>query len=326
MVVHQCGMLKLLLAVAAFTIAMTARAEPVAVAPGITMIPGSSQPGRQPDGNSVLIDAPHGLILVDSGRHNEHQHAILAFAKARRKPVAAIVNTHWHLDHSGGNAEIRAAFPSVPLLASMAIEGALRGFLPKSRAGAEAFLKSGEASAAIREDIALDFAAMDDPASLRPTAPVTADRPMKLAGRKIDVHLAPFAATEGDVWLLDRKSGTLMAGDLVVAAAPYFDTACPEGWRKALDEIAAQDFRTLIPGHGAPMSKAQFLDWRKAFDALLGCAASAATNAACIAGWKRDAAAFIPAGEQRTDGLLGYYLDTRMRATPDERARYCKPQ
>lgn len=117
-----------------------------------------------------------------------------------------------------------------------------------------------------------------------------------------------------------------MAGDLVVAAAPYFDTACPEGWRKALDQIAAQDFRILVPGHGGPMSKAQFLVWRKAFANLLDCAARDATNASCIAGWKRDAAAFIPVGENRTDGLVGYYLETRLRAAPKERERYCKPQ
>lgn len=307
-------------------IATTARAEPVPVAPGITMIPGSSQPGRQPDGNSILIDAPGGLILIDTGRHKLHQDAILAFVRARHKPVAAIFNTHWHLDHSGGNTEIRAVFPRAQLYASTAIEGALRGFLPKSRADAEEYLKSGEAPAEIREDIALDFAAMDDSATLRPTAPVTASRPMMLAGRMLDVHLAPFAATEGDVWLLDRKTKVLVAGDLVVAAAPYFDTACPDGWRKALEEIAAQDFKLLVPGHGDPMTKAQFLDWQRAFVSLLDCAASSATNATCIAGWKHDAAQFIPSGTSRIDGLIGYYLDSRLRAAPDERNRYCKPQ
>lgn len=319
-------MLKTLLAIAGAMVATAARTEPVPVAPGITMIPGTSQPGRQPDGNSIVIDAPGGLILIDTGRHKPHQDAILDLAKARAKPIAIIFNTHWHLDHSGGNAEIRAAFPQAPLYASAAIEGALRGFLPKSRASAEEYLKSGEATAEIREDIALDFAAMDDPASLRPTVPVTTNLPMKLAGRRMDVHIAPFAATEGDVWLLDRKAKVLVAGDLVVAAAPYFDTACPEGWRKALKEIAAQDFRTLVPGHGDPMTKTQFLDWQRAFANLLDCAASSATTASCIAGWMRDAAQFIPAGKGRIDGLIGYYLDNRLRAAPAERDRYCKPQ
>lgn len=318
-------MLRFLIIAIASLIASSAHADPIDVATGITLIPGANPVGRQPDGNSILIDAPEGLILVDTGRHRAHQDAILAMAKVRGKPISAIINTHWHLDHSGGNAEIRAAFPTAPLYASNAIEGALRGFLPNSRADAEQYLRSGKASPELAEDIALDMAAIDDPASLRPSVPITASTSMTIAGRRIETHLASFAATEGDVWLYDRKSHVLVAGDLVVAAAPYLDTACPEGWRKALDDIAMRNFRILVPGHGAPMNKAQFLEWQKAFDNLLDCAASDAADGACIDGWKRDAAAFIPAGKD-VGGLIAYYMETRLRAPADERARYCKPQ
>ena len=57
---------------------------------------------------------------------------------------------------------------------------------------------------------------------------------MRIAGRIVDVHLAKFAATEGDVWLYEPKSKTVIAGDLVVGLVPFMDTACPEGWSKAL--------------------------------------------------------------------------------------------
>ncbi len=309
----------------AFT-AMIAAASPAdlaALPKDVIVVPGSSLAGRQPDGNSILLDTPKGLILVDTGRHTAHQDAILSAAKLRGKPIIAIINTHWHLDHSGGNAEIRSAFPGVPLYASNAINGALIGFLRDSRAEAEDYLRSGKASAELAEDIRLDMSAVDDPASLRPSIAVAADATRTIGGRSVEVNLAPFAATEGDVWLFDRKTRVLVAGDLVVAAAPYLDTACPEGWRKALDRIATRKFRILIPGHGAPMTRNQFLDWQKAFNALLDCAAGPAANADCIAGWKRDAAAFIPGGAKNVDGLLAYYLETRLRAPPTERNRYC---
>src|SRR5687768_2680631 len=90
-------------------------------------VAGSFEPGRGPDGNSVFIDAPEGLILIDTGRHPEHQAKLLAYARSRGKPVAAIVNTHWHLDHTGGNAEIRAVYPKAPVYGSKAVEGALTG-------------------------------------------------------------------------------------------------------------------------------------------------------------------------------------------------------
>lgn len=319
-------MLRPCLVAIAMLFAAHAQAEPVALARDIHLIPEQKMPGREPDGNSTLIETPRGLILIDTGRHKAHQEAILAFARARNKPIIAMFNTHWHLDHSGGNAEIRAAFPKVPLYASTAIDGALRGFLSKSRAEAEAYLQSGKATPETRDDIALDIAAMDDPAALRPDKPVNEDTPLRIGGRALDIHLARFAATEGDVWLVDRKTGVLVAGDLVVSIVPYFDTACAEGWRRALDNIAATDFRILVPGHGSPMTKTQFLDWRHAFDALLDCAASKASNETCIAGWRRDAAAFIPTGTRLLDGMLPYYLDTRLRPAEPERLRYCRPQ
>lgn len=319
-------MFRLITVAAAFLIATAAHADPIEVATGITLVPGSNQAGRQPDGNSILIDAPGGIILVDTGRHTAHQDAILATAKVRGKPISVIINTHWHLDHSGGNGEIRTVYPAAPLYASHAVEGALRGFLRASRADAEQYLRSGKASPGLAEDIALDIAAIDNPASLRPSIPVTASKSMKIAGRAIEMHLASFAATEGDIWLYDRGSHVLIAGDLVVAAAPYLDTACPEGWRKALDEIATRNFRILVPGHGAPMSRAQFLQWKRAFTNLLDCAASDAADAACIAGWRRDAAAYIRDAPQEIDGLIAYYLEARLRVAPEERERYCKPQ
>jgi glyoxylase-like metal-dependent hydrolase (beta-lactamase superfamily II) len=296
-----------------------------AAAPDWHLVPGSFAPDRSPDGNSIFLDAPAGLILVDTGRHPDHQAKLLRFARERRRPIVAIVNTHWHLDHSGGNAEIRAAFPKAPLYASRAVEGALEGFFPQSRAQAEKFIASGKATKDQVAEAKGDFAAIDDPRWLRPTRPVSRSGPLRIAGRSLEVNLARLAATEGDVWLYDRKAKLVVAGDLVVAMVPFLDTACPEGWRKALDTIAARDFTTLVPGHGDPMSKPEFLRWRTAFGNLLDCAASDRSRQACIDGWKADAAAFIPRGEKRIDSILGYYLDSRLRAPAAERLRYCKP-
>ena len=289
------------------------------------LVPGGFAPGRSPDGNSIFLDAPAGLILVDTGRHADHQAKLLAHAASRGRPVIAIVNTHWHLDHSGGNAEIRAAFPRAPLYASGAVEGALAGFFPQSRTQAERLLASGKASAEQAAEIRGDFAAMDDPAALRATRLVTRSARMRIGGRRLEVNLAPFAATEGDVWIYDPAARLVIAGDLVVASVPFMDTACPEGWRKALDAIAARPFATLLPGHGDPMTKSDFLAWRGAFGNLLDCAASDRGRDACIAGWKRDAGRFIAADEQgRVAAMVGYYLDSRLRASPEERLRYCK--
>jgi glyoxylase-like metal-dependent hydrolase (beta-lactamase superfamily II) len=167
---------------------------------------------------------------------------------------------------------------------------------------------------------------MDAPDSLRPTRPVTRSEEVRIGGRPLRLNLAPFAATEGDVWIHDPAAELVIAGDLVVAAVPFMDTACPEGWRRALDAIAATPFTTLIPGHGEPMTKAQFLTWRAAFNGLLDCASSGADKADCVAGWRRAAATFLPPDPERIDAMVGYYIDTRLRAAPAERERYCRPE
>jgi len=287
-------------------------------------VAGSYAPGRGPDGNSVFLDSPEGLILVDTGRHPAHQEKLLRFAEERRKPIAAIVNTHWHLDHAGGNAEIRSVWPDAALYTSTAIEGALTGFFVESRTRVAEFLKSGNASDEIKAEIDRDLAAMDDPDSLRATIPITRSREMTIAGRTLQVNLAPYAVTEGDVWIYEPGEELVIAGDLVVAMVPFMDTACAEGWREALDAISRTRFETLVPGHGDPMSRDAFMQWRAAFSNLLDCADSGSSKDTCVAGWTRDAAEFIPAGETRVEGMVGYYIDTRLRAAPEERLRYCK--
>jgi glyoxylase-like metal-dependent hydrolase (beta-lactamase superfamily II) len=276
------------------------RAPAAPASPGWHLIPGQIDPeGRKgPDGNSIFLDAPEGLILVDTGRHPEHAAALLAYARARGRPIAAIFNTHWHLDHSTGNKEIRAAFPNAPLYASNAIEGALTGFLARSRQSAEQALAAGRIPESARPEVQRFFDVMDHPERLRPTRPVTQSGMQIVAGRRLRVNLAPWAATEGDVWLYDPALRLAVAGDLVVAPVPFMDTACPEGWREALDRIAATPFVTLIPGHGAPMDRAAFMQWRAAYDAFVDCGRSDRPRAACIAGWRRDAARFIPAGSE----------------------------
>jgi glyoxylase-like metal-dependent hydrolase (beta-lactamase superfamily II) len=295
--------MKLLLALAALLAA--------APDPAPEIIPGGIH-GQEPDGNTIVFEAEGGLVIVDTGRHREHQAKILALASARGKPIAAIVNTHWHLDHSGGNQEIRAAFPEAKLYTSNAVRGALDGFLARAAEGARARLARPGVTQAEKDAVALFLEALDHRKDLIPDMPVTGD--IKLG--RLELHLAPFAATEGDVWLYDPASGTLVAGDLVVLPVPFFDTACAMGWRSALDRIAAQRFDRLVPGHGPALTRAQFEKYRFAFDNLVDCAAGTAPKLACIAGWERDAAPFLTREEDRKYAreALDYYIDRVLRA------------
>jgi len=301
-------------------------AQGSARAPAYHLIPGQVPADKGPDGNTVVLDAPQGLIVVDTGRHPEHSAAILDYAKQRGRPIAAIVNSHWHLDHTTGNTDIRQVYPRAEVYATNAIEGALVGFLGRNRAQADKMLADPKVPAARKAELLRGRSVIDNPDRLRPTRPVLKSARMKIAGRTLDVRVAPFAATEADLWFYDPKVRLAVVGDLVVGIVPFMDTACPDGWAKALNAIAKVPFATLIPGHGDPMTRADFLQWRTAYNNLLACGRSEADKKQCVAGWDRDAAKFIDAGHKDyVDAALGYYIDTRLRSSPDEQQHYCKP-
>jgi glyoxylase-like metal-dependent hydrolase (beta-lactamase superfamily II) len=289
-------------------------------------IPGALPLDKGPDGNSIVLDAPDGLIVFDTGRHPEHAKAILDYAITRHEPIAAVINSHWHLDHTTGNWDIRKAYPHVAVYASSAIDGALATFLEKSREQMVALLADPKTSAVRRDQFERAIAVIDHPERIRPDHIIERSARMRIAGRSFDVHLAKFAATEGDVWLYDRKTRTVIAGDLVVGTVPFMDTACPDGWSKALGEIASLAFTTLIPGHGQPMTRSDFDTWRAAYVNFVACGRSSAASRQCIDGWQRDAAKFID--DQHRDYVrqaAAYYIDTRLRSSPDEKELYCKP-
>lgn len=297
--------------------------------PGATayqLIPGSVPLDKGPDGNSVILNAPDGLIVVDTGRHPEHSATIIAAARERGRPIAAIVNTHWHLDHTTGNLDIRQAYPAVQVYSTNAIYGALATYLKQGRERADKALADPKTSPEDRAQILRGRHRVDHPDTLRPTRPVQRSARMAIAGRTLDVHVAPFAASEADIWLYDRKEQLAVVGDLVVDIVPFMDTACADGWLRALDQIERTPFVTLIPGHGPAMSRNDFITWKKSFADFVACGRSKADKSVCIADWEKGAAKFI--GEAHRDYVrqaADYYLTTRLRSSTEEQQRYCKP-
>jgi glyoxylase-like metal-dependent hydrolase (beta-lactamase superfamily II) len=238
------------------------------------MIPGGIRPNRQPDGNSVILEAPEGLVVVDTGRHAWHREAILSLARAKKKDIVAIVNTHWHLDHVSGNPDLRAAHPGLRVHSSAAIDGALTGFLPASAADSAAYLDDPKIPEETREDIRADLLTIQNGGALKPDVVIAASGTTALGGLALRISFVPDAVTAGDVWLYDPTRRVAVLGDLVTLPAPFFDTACPQGWKAALDAVASTPFEVAIPGHGAPMTRAQFLLYQSAFESFIECSGS----------------------------------------------------
>ena len=295
-----------------------------AVAPGVDLIPGTFVAGSQPDGNTVVFKGSYGLIVFVTGRHPEHAQQIIDFASAAKQPVVAIVNSHWHLDHVGGNVRLRQAFPGVRVYASAAIEDAMHGFLASYRAQLEDAIKQAGGDEAKTAPWRAELALIDAGPTLFPDERITKSATRTIAGRKLRIGFEDHSVTAGDVWLFDPTTRVLASGDLVTLPAPLFDTACAAHWRVALGSLAAVEFKTLVPGHGAPMTRKDFATYRHAFDRLLDCAAGKDTKQVCIDGWMHDAGSLIPSNDKTlARSLLDYYIDGNLRGDAARNAKLC---
>lgn len=302
-----------------------AQAQPVE---DLHFIEGTFSPDIGPDGNTVVYPGPDGLVVVDVGRHRTHSQKILDYAAQRGMPIAAIVNTHWHLDHSTGNQDVKAVFPEARLYTTRAIEGALDGFLAEGRARREANLRSPELSDEARARLERGHNTIMGRVTLIPDVPVDSQMSLPVSGRDLELNVTHHAVTESDVWIWDPATRTVIAGDIVTLPAPLFDTACPTGWLDAFEAIEAKPYERVIPGHGFPMDRTELRTYRTAFENLVTCAEDNA-GAVCSEGWLRDAAPLLDeaAGKDYGDreyakAAVEYYVDQVIRSEA-RRAEFC---
>ena len=221
---------------------------------------------------------------------------------------------------------LRRLFPGLRVYASTAIESAQTGFLASYRTYLEGAVAKAAGDPEKEKPLRAELALIDAGAALVPDQPVTKAGPVTIAGRKLELGVQPPAVTAADVWVYDPATRVILSGDLVTLPTPLFDTACPAGWKAALDGLASVPFETLVPGHGPVLTRDQFETYRRAFGNLLACAASPKAKGECLDGWLADAGPLVPAEEQKmARAPLDYYLDTSLRPPdPTKAADLCR--
>jgi glyoxylase-like metal-dependent hydrolase (beta-lactamase superfamily II) len=131
--------------------------------------------------------------------------------------------------------------------------------------------------------------------------------------------------TGGDLWLHDEQSGVTVLGDLVTLPVPFLDTACPQGWRAALVQVAASRFKIAVPGHGPPMTPDEVSRYRAAFDSFVDCANSQRPAEECGAQWAAAAGPMLgpdAKAMERANAMAVNYV-AMLRANGG-RSKYCE--
>jgi glyoxylase-like metal-dependent hydrolase (beta-lactamase superfamily II) len=239
-------------------------------------------------GNVTLIEQSDGFVVVDSGINAANGRAIVRYARSlAKKPIKAVLITHWHGDHPQGVSAIRDAYPKVRIIATRGTEAGLRGpasydigysphpkfdraianLAEQGKANYRKLLEDPATAPDRKERIKKALVQFDDVTRdfvgsylVLPTE--TFERELILKDRDVPVHLKFLgrANTDGDAiaWLPRQK--IVVTGDIVVAPYPFGFGSYSGDWIETLGKIKALGFTTLIPGHGMPQSDGSYLD------------------------------------------------------------------
>jgi len=66
-----------------------------------------------PGGNIAVLAGPDGKLLVDAEIVTAQPNVSAALATINSDPIKQLINTHWHFDHTGGNAWLHEAGASI---------------------------------------------------------------------------------------------------------------------------------------------------------------------------------------------------------------------
>lgn len=198
--------------------------------------------------NTGFIMGDKCIAVVDSGGSYLEGKALLAAIREKSDlPICYVINTHAHPDHFLGNAAFKDT-------------GAT--FIGNAKMPAAIEARKSFYETRFQEILGKYFKGTE---FIEPTLLVSVDKPITidLGNRELVLNSYPTSHTDNDLTVLDKKTKTLWAGDLLfVKRIPALDGSI-NGWLATIKKLEAMKLNAVIPGHGP----AQYKDWHQAFDA-----------------------------------------------------------
>ena len=190
--------------------------------------------------NCGLVETDAGLVAIDTGLDRGAANKILRHAEELGLPLAAIVNTHAHADHHGGNAQL-VRRTGVPVHAPAVEEVVIRepGYEP-------VYLFGGAEPIADLRNRFLQAEPSPVDHVFRP-----GDR-FVIGGREMEaVDLAGHSLAQTGI----RVGGILFSADAFFGPAPLAKHGIPflvdaGGMRASLQRLLTDPATHMVPGHG----------------------------------------------------------------------------
>jgi len=210
-----------------------------------TPVAGSVSMLQGEGGNIGVLVGPDGVLLVDDEFAPLVPKIEAAVKQLSPKPIRFVINTHWHGDHTGGNAALGTGGAIIVAQDNV-----------RKRLSTEQFSTFSQQTLPPSPAVAWPVITFLDSVSFH------------LGGEDIDVlHVAP-AHTDGDSVVFFKKSNVVHAGDLLFNGLyPFIDF----GSGGSIDGVVAgadmllsriDDTTKIINGHGPLASKADLKRYR----------------------------------------------------------------
>jgi len=183
-------------------------------------------------GNTTALITNEGVVLVDDKFEIDSANILAELKKVTNQPVKYVINTHFHGDHSGGNAKLQALSAQV-----IASEAARQKMVETKMPG---------------------------------LPNVTLENRLRLyvGGKRVEVHYFGRSHTNGDVVVLFPDHRVLAMGDMFTFgdATPQLVDYAGGGsaieWTKTVEGALGLDFDTVVPGHGVVTTKQEVRKFR----------------------------------------------------------------
>jgi glyoxylase-like metal-dependent hydrolase (beta-lactamase superfamily II) len=196
-------------------------------------------------GNITVLSGKDGKFLVDAGISKSQGKVQAALDKISPAPLKYVVNTHWHWDHTDGNAWMHSAGATI-----VAQKNTLRHLTETTHVNA------------------WNWTFDPVPAGARPTLIVDHEKTFDFDGTRIEVENLGHGHTDGDLWIYFKKADVLALGDTFWNGIyPYIDNEDGGDINGAIEwankAVAfTTDHTIVIPGHGAVGTRAQLIEFR----------------------------------------------------------------
>lgn len=185
--------------------------------------------------NAGVIIGNDSVLVIDTQISSQRaQEFIQAIREITDKPIRYVLNTHFHSDHSFGNADFSALGATIisHQMADVYMKKWSQKILDNGWSGLTADLAQG--TRIVYPDMTFQDKLIID-----------------LGGIKPEIIFHTHSHTQGSVFVHLPEQKVVFAGDVLFNDYhPNMSASDVTGWVKTLDLIGSLDARTIVPGHG----------------------------------------------------------------------------